>query len=62
MNIFFRQSSRLSLRSSRFYYFTFISDDAEKKKKYIEIEKNRQHASPPIKKKLKKIYLFSTTK
>ena len=54
MNIFFRQTSRLSSRSLRFYYFTFISNDVEKKKKYIEIKKDCQHISSSIEKEIKK--------
>ena len=60
MNIFFRQSLRSSSRSSRFHYFTFINDDVEKKKKYIEIKENRQHVSSSIKKEIeKKTFIFS---
>ena len=54
MNLFFRQSLRSSSRSLRFHYFTFINNDVEKKKKYIEVEENRQHVSPSIEEKIKK--------
>ena len=53
MNLFFRQSSRSSSRSSRFHYLIFINDDIEEKKKYIEVEEeDRQYVSPSIEKEI----------
>ena len=62
MNIFFRQSSRSLSRSPRFHYSTFINDNVEKKKKYTEIEEDRQHVSPPIEEEIEENTLILNDK
>ena len=61
MNIFFRLSLSSSLRSSHTHYFTFISDDVEKKKN-TEAEEDRQHVSSSIEEETKKNIFISSDK
>ena len=59
MNIFFRSSLNSLSRSLYLYYFTFISDDAEKKKN-TEAKKDRQYISSSVKEKIEKnIFIFN---